>query len=281
MMRMIFKAVVFLSLLMAIVLSINMMVGAQQPQSPTSQTSKEQDKTKTTQQTEKQQPQQAQPTTKQKTDATGTPTTDAANASAPANSDNEVVIKLAHGGMMEVELGKLAVEKAASDSVKQFAQRMIDDHSKANTELSELASQKGITLPTMTEQAKNPDNTSTAQVQNVATGGKDDHSTMHKSGANKDQAKMMEEHQKAMSKLAGLSGADFDREYMEMMVKDHEKVAALLEKASTNASDADIKAFAAKTLPVVNEHLQMARSIQASLKGDTNKTNPPNKKPGK
>src|SRR6185503_11239870 len=106
--------------------------------------------------------------------------------SALSSSDQKFVMEAAHGGMLEVELGRMAVDKASNADVKQFGQRMVDDHSKAGDELMQLASQKGITLSS------------------------DDHKGMAKGQAVKD-------------KLSKLSGADFDREYMDMMVKDHVK----------------------------------------------------------
>ena len=131
------------------------------------------------------------------------------------------------GGMMEVELGRLAAQQGMSEAVKQFGQRMVDDHTKANSELMTLASSKGITLPTALD----------------------------------------EKHQKDVTKLSGLSGADFDRAYMKMMVNDHNKDVKNFEKQSTRGADADLKAFAGKTLPTLQEHLQMARALPGAEGG--------------
>jgi len=144
-----------------------------------------------------------------------------------AAQDHNFLMDAAMGGMLEVELGRLAAQQGASDAVKQFGQRMVDDHSKANQELMSLAQSKGITLPTEID----------------------------------------EKHKKDMTKLSGLSGAEFDREYGKMMLSDHRKDVSEFEKQSTRGTDADLKAFATKTLPTLKEHLQMAESLPGAKSG--------------
>jgi putative membrane protein len=151
----------------------------------------------------------------------------AAKTGAVAAADKEFVHKAAIGGMAEVERGKLAQQKAASEQVKQFGSRMVDDHSKANDELKQVATSKGLTLPT-------------------------DLDAKHKS---------------KMAKLEKLSGAQFDRAYMDEMVDDHKKDVAEFEKQSKSGHDADIKGFASKTLPTLQEHLKLAQSADAAVKG--------------
>jgi putative membrane protein len=137
----------------------------------------------------------------------------------------------AQGGLAEVQLGQLAAQKADSADVKAFGQRMVDDHSKANDELKQLASDKGVTLPT----------------------------------------RIPSKEQKLMGRLQGLSGPAFDKAYMEAMVKDHEHDVNAFRAASQNGPDTDVKAWAAKTLPTLQEHLQMARQtaqkVEAALAG--------------
>ncbi len=145
-----------------------------------------------------------------------------ANLAAP---DRDFLMEAAMGGMLEVELGRLATQQGASEAVKQFGQRMVDDHGKANQELMSLAQSKGITLPT----------------------------------------ELDEKHKKDMTKLSALKGADFDREYGKMMLSDHRKDVSEFEKQSTRGGDADLKAFATKTLPTLKEHLEMARKINDGL----------------
>jgi putative membrane protein len=151
----------------------------------------------------------------------------AADQKAKPAADQSFVTDAAKGGMAEVELGKLATEKASSDQVKQFGQRMVDDHSKANEELKTLAAQKNITLPTGIDA--------------------------------KDKA--------LHDRLSKLSGHEFDRAYMQAMVKDHRKDVGEFKKESTSGKDADVKAFAAKTLPTLEEHLKQAESTTQAVVG--------------
>ena len=151
-----------------------------------------------------------------------------------SSQDHKFLMDAAMSGLKEVELGRMATQQGASDAVKQFGQRMVDDHSKANTELATLATSKGMTLPTAVD----------------------------------------DKHRGDMTKLSGLSGAAFDRAFAKMMLKDHEKAVDLFEKQGTKGADADLKAFAASTLPTLQEHLQMARALPGNQRG--NSDNKPN-----
>jgi putative membrane protein len=138
-----------------------------------------------------------------------------------STADRNFIIGAARGGMAEVKLGQLAADRAASDAVKQFGQRMVQDHGKANDELTQLAQQKGVTLP-----------------QDMGT-----------------------KNQQVMDRLSKLSGAAFDRAYMADMVKDHQKDIAAFQREATRGQDPDVRAWAAKTLPTLQEHYRMAREI--------------------
>jgi len=142
-----------------------------------------------------------------------------------ASGDQTFVTKAAEGGMAEVKLGNLAKDKASDAAVKSFGQQMVDDHSKANDELKQLASSKGITLPT-----------------DVAA---------------KDQAEY--------DRLSKLSGTEFDKAYMRLMVSDHRTDVNEFRRESQHGADADVKAFAAKTLPTLEHHLQMAESTNTQV----------------
>ena len=131
----------------------------------------------------------------------------------------------AMGGTAEVELGRLAAQKGASEDVRQFGRRMVDDHTKANEELMSVVSPKGMTPPT-TLDAK---------------------------------------HQAAVRKLSALSGEKFDREYARMMVGDHKKAVAEFQKEAERGADPDIKAFAAAQLPALQEHLRMAQRLNDKI----------------
>jgi putative membrane protein len=216
------------------------------------------------------------------------------NASGALGSDDrKFVMEAAHGGMMEVHLGRMAADKATNPDVKAFGQRMVDDHSKANSELMALASQKGITLPgasdmamtsgassmsTSTTQSTNQQNSTTSSTSGQP--GSMDTTAAGQRHARVDANTGMDlSDQEHMNKLSGLTGDAFDREYINMMVKDHEKDVKEFEKASTKAKDADVRAFAAKTLPTLREHLQQVRDIQSRMKS-SNKANSSNKTSG-
>jgi putative membrane protein len=146
-------------------------------------------------------------------------------AMAVAREDRQFVEKAADGGKAEVMLGELAQKQASDEQVKQFGNRMVKDHGKANDELARLASAKGISLPT--------------------TVGR--------------------EHRAHADKLAKLSGAAFDRAYMKHMVDDHKKDISEFEKQAKSGKDAELKAFAERTLPTLREHLKLAQATHDAV----------------
>ena len=151
------------------------------------------------------------------------------NADKLARGDRKFIEEAAQGGMAEVELGKLAQQKASSDQVKQFAKRMVDDHQKANDQLKQIASSKGVNVPTELKAAD----------------------------------------RRELDKLQKLSGPDFDREYMSHMVSDHKKDVKEFESTAKKAKDNDIKNFAATTLPTLQQHLQQAQAAEDAAKHAT------------
>lgn len=143
------------------------------------------------------------------------------------DDDTEFAVAAADGSMLEIQLGQLALTKASSPKVKEFAQSMVDDHSKASEELKGLAQTKNITLPTS----------------------------------------ISEEKQKDYDKLAEKSGADFDKAYSEFMVKDHKDDVDQFKKAAEKCEDAEIKSWAAEKVPVLENHLSMAESLEDAVDG--------------
>jgi putative membrane protein len=150
-----------------------------------------------------------------------------AASAAVASSDAKFMKKVAQDGKAEVELGKLAAERGASDSVKKFGQRMATDHAKAGEELAQLAQDKGVMLPSDLDST----------------------------------------HKRLHDKLAKLSGADFDREYMRAMAKDHDGDVKAFQREAKSAKDPDLRAWVAKTLPTLEEHKQQAHEVLASARG--------------
>jgi putative membrane protein len=148
------------------------------------------------------------------------------NKGGMAAADRKFVTEAAKGSMAEVELGRLASEKGSSDAVKQFGKRMVDDHGKASDELKQLAQQKGLTLP----------------------------------------ADLDPKHRQLRDRLAKLNGADFDKAYANEMVKDHKKDVADFKREASGAKDPDLKAWAGKTLPTLEDHLKMAQDVAGQVK---------------
>ncbi len=138
----------------------------------------------------------------------------------------DFLVRAADGGLSEVEAGKLGQEKATNAKVKSFASMMVNDHTAANDKVKSLAASRNINLP---------------------------------NAPSAENAKKVED-------LSKKSGAEFDREFMKMMVDDHEKTIDLFEKASGNVNDTEIKAFADNTLPKLKEHLESAKQIRDGLK---------------
>ncbi len=135
------------------------------------------------------------------------------------------VKEAATGGMMEVELGKMAENKAKSQKVKDFGKMMIDDHSKANSDLKDLASKKNIDVPDS----------------------------------------LTDDQKKDVDNLSKKNGADFDKAYVDMMVDDHKKDVDAFKKASGNLNDNDLKTFATNTLPTLQKHLDSIQNIKSKM----------------
>ncbi len=139
--------------------------------------------------------------------------------------DREFMMDAARGGMMEVRLGNLAAERAASLDVKQFAQRMVTDHGQANQQLQQLASRLNVTLP----------------------------------------QDLKPEQQQLMDRMQKLSGKAFDQAYMSEMVKDHAKDVAEYERASNQATNPELKTYATQTLAVLRDHQTQAHDVAAKV----------------
>jgi putative membrane protein len=148
--------------------------------------------------------------------------TGAAAKNTVSRSDASLMRDLAQANISEIEAAKLAQSKTKNDQVKQFAQKMIDDHTKANQELEQLAQQKGVKLPT------EPDM----------------------------------KHKASMKLLSALDGDKFDKRYMSQGgLSDHRNTHKLLARVQDRATDPDLKSLAAKLMPVVDQHLTMAQEI--------------------
>ena len=158
-----------------------------------------------------------------RTDQT-TPRTDQATPRTDAKiaaADEQFVKETAMGGMTEVAIAKLATEKASSARVKDLAGKLVADHSKVNDELKSLAAEKKITLPSSID-------------------------TMH---------------QARIDKLSKMTGAGFDQAFLADMLASHQSGVAKFRKQSQSGADADIKSWAAKTLPALEAHLKTVQDL--------------------
>jgi putative membrane protein len=140
-----------------------------------------------------------------------------------AADDLEFMKDAARGGVAEVKMGELGQSNGESQQVKEFAKKLADDHTKANEELKQLAAKKGVTLP-----------------------------------------EAMNEQQKSMIQhLSSLKGREFDSAFKQHAVEDHQKDIEKFKTASEKAKDPELKAFASKTLPVLQQHLDLAKQLNA------------------
>lgn len=140
--------------------------------------------------------------------------------------DSKFVVKATSGVTMETELGSYAVEHAVTPGVKKFGENMVKDHSKDKIELKKLAIDKKITIP----------------------------------------ARTGEDFQKHINDITAKKGIEFDKAYMNFMVGDHKDDISEFQSEAKDGKDVDIKAFAAKGIPVLQHHLMMAKSLNDQLK---------------
>jgi putative membrane protein len=135
-------------------------------------------------------------------------------------------VDAAAAGMAEVKAGEVAKDRAMSDDVKKFAGHMVTDHTKANKEFTDLLGKKNISAP----------------------------------------KEMREQDRAAIDSLSKLKGAAFDREYVKQQLAAHKEAVALFEEESKNGKDADLRAFAEKTLPTLREHLKEVTTLAGGEK---------------
>ncbi len=153
------------------------------------------------------------------------PRADQAQAQKPSKADEDFVKTTGQNGMVEVELAKMAQQKAQNAAVKDLALRLEKDHTKANEALQKIASEKNIQIDAQ---------------------------------PSKEQAELK-------AKLEKLEGAAFDKAFVAAMVSAHRKSITNFERIAKSGTDADIKAFASSTLPTLREHLKMAEDAQKAL----------------
>lgn len=141
-----------------------------------------------------------------------------------SSTDATFIKHAADANMTEIQLGKIAQDNSQDQAVKDFGARMVKDHTNAEDQLKPIAEKMNVAIPDHVSKA----------------------------------------HQELIDKVSKMKGAEFDKEYDPAMVKDHKKVIAMFEKAKSNVKDADLRKFAEDTLPVLHEHLDMAKKLPSS-----------------
>jgi putative membrane protein len=141
------------------------------------------------------------------------------------SADQNFLMNAARGNLFEVRMGNLAMQKASSNEVKEFGQRIVTDHSQAEQKLDQMATAMNFTLP----------------------------------------HEVSPEQQSEINHVEKASGKDFDREFMKMMVIDHMRDISAFERAASEATNAAVKQFAAQTLPTLKEHAKLAREVAAKV----------------
>jgi putative membrane protein len=135
--------------------------------------------------------------------------------------DKMFVQKAMQGGMAEVQLGQLTLQKSNNEQVKQFAQKMIDDHGKMNDQMKPVAQQLGVSVP---QQPSKKD-------------------------------------RQTMSKLQALSGTDYDQAYIKDMIKDHKQDLSDFQNEASSGQDPTVKDAAAQGSKIIAQHLQMVQQL--------------------
>lgn len=145
--------------------------------------------------------------------------------SSVVKSDQRFLVEAAMGSLAEVNLGQLGLDRAQSQDVKKFAQRLMDDHGKSLAQMQALADKQEIKMPEQVD----------------------------------------EKHNQVFAKLSRVGGKEFDQTFVREMIKDHEANVRAFEKESLSVNNPQIKAWAQETLPVLREHLQSAQDLSKQL----------------
>jgi putative membrane protein len=214
------------------------------------------------------------------------PPTPGAQASDQTLTAEAFAQKAALSGLKEVELSRIAIEKVDNSQVRQFAQQILQDHTRANEELKRIAQSKGIQLPatnslsptpqdadrqpvSQPEDATRPQDQERERAQRDQAQTTSDPASREAAGtsAKAEMAKMKEECKATIQRMNTLSGDPLASAYVQQMVQDHAKGVQLFEKASQSLTDNELKRFATQTLPTLRNHHQMAMRLSSQLGG--------------
>ncbi|WP_151086745.1 DUF4142 domain-containing protein [Hymenobacter baengnokdamensis] len=168
---------------------------------------------------------EAQKVNEAKADSTVQPTGQGAAVKDDKKDDSEFMTKAASGGLLEVQMGTEVAKRARTPGARQAAEQMVKDHTKGNAELKALAAKKNITLPTV----------------------------------------LGDEQQKVYNDVLANKDVSLDKEYVKQMVKDHKDDIKEFTDGSTKAGDPEVRAYAAKNIPMLQMHLAMFEKLQAEM----------------
>jgi putative membrane protein len=143
----------------------------------------------------------------------------------PGTMDQKFMKNAAIGDAAEIQLGQMAQAKATDPQVKSFGERMVKDHSKADDQLQSIAQEQHVGLPT----------------------------------------ELDAEHKAAKSRLSEKTGSEFDKDYIRLMVQEHQRTIDKFKREAESSNDPTIKQFAQSSLPMLQSHLQEAQQIESSL----------------
>jgi putative membrane protein len=147
-----------------------------------------------------------------------------------SEADRKFITEAEEDNIKDRTLARVVIEKSTNSDVKDYAQMLVDDHTKALRNLVDLMENAGMKQPSGLTEAKN----------------------------------------EADTRLRGLSGAALDREYINLMVQDHEKAVAKFQKEETSAKSQSVRDYAKQVLPVLEKHLKKARELQSQLQRSSN-----------
>ena len=148
----------------------------------------------------------------------------AASAAQLSQQDQDFVKQAAQGGLEEIQSGQMAEQKGASQAIKQLGQTLVTDHTMMNEQLKQIAQQQGFTLP----------------------------------------QSLPQDDRQEMQQLRNLSGQQFDRQFADEQIEDHQKMIQVLQKEAQTTQDPALREFAQSGIPVMQKHLQMAQQAKSA-----------------
>jgi predicted outer membrane protein len=209
-------------------------------------------------------------------------------------ADRRFLTKAAESSQKEIAIARLAAERATQPDVRSFAQELVSSHQRMASELTQIAQRKGVPLDSMSQGGMASTGSSTTMEASRNAGIAKDHGAPRATGAagtantgastgvspNASTATSGSETSTGASTTAGLpsdmasdrdyrrlaraSGEEFDREYVDLLVEQHERDVRMFEKAAQNAQDNDVRTFASNHLPALQTHLDRANSLMKS-----------------